>query len=207
MIRVAIVDRQPAVRAGLDAIVAAQPDLVAVGGAPDDRALWPLLHRARPDVVVLDASPAPEALALCLWVKSRLLAPRVVLFADAVTSDAIVPAAVAGADAIADKAADVRELLHAIRTVARGDSALPRFTPGLQAQAAARLSLADRAIFAMRLAGTDQSDIAATVGLSVDDLEARTVAILATLSAREAPSATAPAPARALPRARTARGG
>ena len=160
MIRVAVVDRQHAVRAGLDAIVAAQPDLVAVGSAADARELWPLMHRARPAVVVLDASSGPEALALCLQLKSRPLAPGVVLFADVVTSDAIVPAAVAGADAIADKAADVRELLHAIHAVARGERVLPRFTAHLQAQAAARLSLGDRAIFAMRLAGTPQSEIA-----------------------------------------------
>jgi DNA-binding NarL/FixJ family response regulator len=189
MIRVAVVDRQPTVRAGLDAIVAAQSDLVAVGGAADARELWPLLHRARPDVVVLDASPAPEALALCLQVKSRLLGPRVVLFGAAVTSEAIVPAALAGADAIADKAADVRDLLHAIRAVARGEHALPRFTPRLQAQAAARLSLGDRAIFAMRLAGTAQSEIAATVGMSVHDLGARTTAILAALSSDRGPLA------------------
>ena len=189
MIRVAVVDRQPTVRAGLDAIVAAQPDLVAVGGAADARELWLLLHRARPDVVVLDASPPAAALALCLQLKSRLLAPRVVLFAAEVASDAIVPAALAGADAIADKGADLRELLHVIRAVARGEHALPRFTPRLQAQAAARLSLADRAIFAMRLAGTAQSEIAATVGMSVHDLDARTTAILATLSSGPEPLA------------------
>jgi DNA-binding NarL/FixJ family response regulator len=188
MIRVAIVDRHPTVRAGLDAIIAAQPDLVAVGGAADGRELWPLLHRARPDVVVLDASPAPDALALCLQIKSRLLGPRVVLFATEVASEAIVPAALAGADAIADKAGDVRELLHAIRAVARGERALPRFTPRLQAQAAARLSLGDRAIFAMRLAGTTPGDIAATVGLSAHDLDARTTAILATLSGADGPT-------------------
>jgi DNA-binding NarL/FixJ family response regulator len=188
MIRVAIVDRHPTVRAGLDAIIAAQPDLVAVGGAADGRELWPLLHRARPDVVVLDASPAPDALALCLQIKSRLLGPRVVLFATEVASEAIVPAALAGADAIADKAGDVRVLLHAIRAVARGERALPRFTPRLQAQTAARLSLGDRAIFAMRLAGTTPGDIAATVGLSAHDLDARTTAILATLSGADGPT-------------------
>ena len=187
-IRVAIVDRHPTVRAGLDAIIAAQPDLVAVGSAADARELWPLLHQARPDVVVLDASPGADALALCLQIKSRLLGPRVVLFATEVTCAAIVPAALAGADALADKAGDVRELLHAIRAVARGEHALAHFTPRLQAQAAARLSLADRAIFAMRLAGTAQREIAATVGLSVHDLDARTTSILATLSNGEEPA-------------------
>ena len=40
----------------------------------------------------------------------------------------------------------------------------------------------------MRLAGTAQREIAATVGLSVHDLDARTTSILATLSDGEEPA-------------------
>lgn len=140
MIRVAVVDRQPTVRAGLDAILAGQPDLVAVGGAGHARELWPLLRRVRPDLVVLDGPTLGEALALCLQLKAGLVRPHVVLFASAVRTGAIVPATLAGADGIVDKAADVRELLHVIRTVAGGERALPRITPRLQADAAQRLA-------------------------------------------------------------------
>jgi DNA-binding NarL/FixJ family response regulator len=185
MIRVAVVDRHPTVRAGLDAILGAQPGMVAVGGAAGGRELWPLLHRARPAVVVLDAHPLGDALRLCLQIKAGLVRPRVVLHAPEVRTAAIVPARLAGADAIVDKTADVRELLHAIRTVAGGESALPRITPRLQTDAALRLAPQDRAIFAMRLAGTSAPDIAATVGLGTEALEARTAAILATLTEPE----------------------
>jgi DNA-binding NarL/FixJ family response regulator len=182
MIRVAIVDRHPTVRAGLEAILGAQPDMVAVGGAAGRRELWPLLHRARPDVVVLDATTGPDALALCLQITSRLLGPGVVLFVTDVTHDKLVPAALAGADAIADKAGDVRELLHAIRAVARGEEALPRITPRLQNDAAVRLEAEDYAIFAMRLAGTAPGDIAATMGLTAREVDVRSAAILAALA-------------------------
>ena len=182
MIRVAVVDRQPTVRAGLDAILAGQPDLVAVGGAGHARELWPLLRRVRPDLVVLDGPTLGEALALCLQLKAGLVRPHVVLFASAVRTGAIVPATLAGADGIVDKAADVRELLHVIRTVAGGERALPRITPRLQADAAQRLAPQDRAIFAMRLAGTSAADIAATVRLAALELHARIAAILATLA-------------------------
>ena len=82
----------------------------------------------------------------------------------------------------------MRECAPHTAPVARGEHALSHITPRLQAQAAARLSLADRAIFAMRLAGTAQREIAATVGLSVHDLDARTTSILATLSDGEEPA-------------------
>jgi DNA-binding NarL/FixJ family response regulator len=185
MIRVAVVDRHPTVRAGLDTILGAQPDMVAVGGAADGRELWPMLHRVRPAVVVLDADRLADALGLCLQMKAGLVRPRVVLFASQVRTAAIVPASLAGADGIVDKAADVRELLHAIRTVTSGDSALPRITPRLQTDAALRLAPQDRAIFAMRLAGTSAADIAATMRLDAEALEARTAAILATLAGPE----------------------
>jgi DNA-binding NarL/FixJ family response regulator len=185
MIRVAVVDRHPTVRAGLDAILGAQPDMVAVGGAAGGRELWPLLHRVRPAVVVLDADPLGGALELCLQMKAGLARPRVVLHASEVRTAAIVPARLAGADGIVDKAADARELLHAIRTAAGGESALPRITPRLQTDAAMRLAPQDRAIFAMRLAGTSAVDIAATMRLDAEALEARTAAILATLSRPE----------------------
>jgi DNA-binding NarL/FixJ family response regulator len=182
MTRVAIVDRHPTVRAGLDAIVTAQPDLLAAGCAADACELWPLLHRVRPDVVVLDGHPLGDALGHCLQMKAGLLRPRVVLFASDVRTGAIVPATLAGADGIVDKAAEVRELLHVIRTVAGGEPALPRITPRLQTDAAQRLAPQDRAIFAMRLAGTSAADIAATVRLAAHELDARIAAILATLS-------------------------
>jgi DNA-binding NarL/FixJ family response regulator len=87
-------------------------------------------------VVVLDAHPLGDALALCLQIKAGLARPRVVLFASEVRTAAIVPARLAGADGIVDKTADVRELLHAIRAAAGGESALPRITPRLQTDAA-----------------------------------------------------------------------
>jgi DNA-binding NarL/FixJ family response regulator len=100
--------------------------------------------------------------------------------------DAIVPATFAGAHAIVDKAADIGELLDAIRAVARDQPAMPAITLSLQRRAAVRLQLLDRAILAMHLAGTPRHEIAATVGLRPRELEARTKAILAELGGHAA---------------------
>ena len=92
----------------------------------------------------------------------------------------IVPAAFAGADALVDKRCSPAELVAAIR----GDNPLPVITPRLQRHAAEQLSGTDRAILAMRLAGTPDRDIAATVGLDPRALAARNAAIVSVLSGR-----------------------
>ena len=129
MIRVAILDPHPAMRAGLEAILRERRGIVPVGAAADRHALWPLLYRTDPDVVIVDQ------LQLCLTVRARHPRPRVVLYAAGAGFDAIVPAAFAGAAAIVDKACGTHELLAAIR----GERALPAITPRLQRRAAARL--------------------------------------------------------------------
>src|ERR671932_1022345 len=92
-VHVAVLDRHPVARAGFDAILRAQPGLALAGAVADEHALWPLLYRARPEVVLLEHDPAAGAnLALCLRIKARTLAPRVVLCAAEVGTERIVPA-------------------------------------------------------------------------------------------------------------------
>jgi DNA-binding NarL/FixJ family response regulator len=111
MIRVATLDRRPAVRAGLEAILTSQPDLVSVGGAADEHELWPLLRRTRPDVLVLDD---PE---LARVIKARPPSPKLVVYVD----DEI--GAPAGADGMVGKGAEQRVLLDAIRGVVHAAAA------------------------------------------------------------------------------------
>jgi DNA-binding NarL/FixJ family response regulator len=171
MIRVAILDPHPAMRAGVEAILREAPGIVPVGAAADRHQLWPLLYRTDPDVVLVDQ------LQLCLTVRARHPRARVVLYATGLGLDAIVPAAFVGAAAIVDKASGTHELLAAIR----GERGLPTITPRLQRRAAERLGGTDRAIFAMRLAGTRDRDIAATVGMPRRELNGRIAAIAAAL--------------------------
>ena len=51
MIRILLVDDHPALRAGLTAVLRAEPGLVPLGTAADEEELWPALHRTKPDVV------------------------------------------------------------------------------------------------------------------------------------------------------------
>jgi len=122
MIRVAILDDSPVVRAGLRAVLAAEPDLEAVGFAADERELRTLLAHARPDVVVLDLyHPGRDGLRLALDVTRPPDAPRVVLYSASVDP---VAATVAGADAVVSKSADTSTLAN---TIARPHSTADTF--------------------------------------------------------------------------------
>jgi DNA-binding NarL/FixJ family response regulator len=187
MIRIAVLDRHPAVRAGLDATIREYPGLACAGAAADRRELWVLVYRARPDIVLVEHDPGvSDGLGVCRRLKAQRLGPRVVLCIAGADTSHVVPATLAGADAIVDKAADLRVLVHTIRVVGAGGRVMPAITPALQARAAARLAPQDRAIFAMCLAGTDDADIASIAGLDRRALAARVEAIVATLGARTA---------------------
>jgi DNA-binding NarL/FixJ family response regulator len=183
MIRVAVLDDHPAVRAGVQAILARQPDLIAVGCAATEEQVWPLLRRTRPDVVVLDVHhPGRDGLALCLEIKRRILAPGVVLY-PAWTPDALIVAgAVAGADAVVAKSDSTGALLEAIRGVARATRTLPPISRQMRVGAAARLDPADHAILAMRLAGDSAADIGAVLGLRPTEIADRLAAIVVALA-------------------------
>jgi DNA-binding NarL/FixJ family response regulator len=182
MIRVVVLDHHPVTCAGINAILQEHAGVAGVGIAADRRALWPLLSRTEPDVVVLDD------VLLCLALRARRLRARVVLHTPDASFAMIVPAAFAGADAIVDKRCSPAELVAAIR----GESPLPGITPRLQRHAAEQLGGTDRAILAMRLAGTPDRDIAATVGLDPRALAARNAAIVGVLSGRSAAALDGP---------------
>jgi DNA-binding NarL/FixJ family response regulator len=168
IIRVAILDQHPAVRAGLDAILRLTPGIEPVGAAADRRELWALLGASEPHVVLIDD------LRLCPALRVRSPEARVVLHA---SEELVVPAAFAGVSAVVAKTAEPAELIAAIE----GQRALSPIPPRLQRRAAERLEGPDRPILAMRLAGTPDRDIAEVVGVSPAVLAARCAAILARL--------------------------
>lgn len=186
--RVAVLDDHHAIRAGIEAMLAAEPDLVLVGSAAGEYELWPMLRRTQPDILLLDIDhPGHDGLWLALRLSDTALAPRVVLHTARSGDEIAVAAAVAGAGAVVEKAADRLVLLDALRgrpPVASGITAAAR------GRAAALLEPADHAILAMRLAGTSKAEIAATLQVAVATVDRRMVRILRRLehAARPLPS-------------------
>jgi DNA-binding NarL/FixJ family response regulator len=178
MTRIAVLDRHPAVLAGLRALFEAEPGLAPAGCVSHERDLLGLLYRADPDVLIVDRLEVIR--------RAKLEAPRtrILLYVADPSPEFLLAAEVAGADGVLDKAADTRELVRA----ARGERVVPSVGLRDQARAAARLDPRDRPIFAMRLAGTSPREIASVVGMTVTALNARVQAIVAQLAA---PRATA----------------
>ncbi len=137
MIRIATLDSHPTVLAGVEAILRDRFGLAHVGSAHDRYGLWPLLQRTHPDLVLLEHGPDADGLELCLRLKDRPSAPRVVLHGGG--DAALVPAAFAGADALIDRSAPVRELVETLR-----EPRLPELSARQRARAAERLDHADR---------------------------------------------------------------
>ena len=182
MLRVAVVDHHPALRAGLEAILGEQPGIAPVGSAADRCELWPLLYRTDPRVLVMGQPQRDHAPGLALRVRERRPGSRVVIYAGG--THIAVAATFAGAYALVDRAAHERVLIEAVVAVGRGERRLPLLSAGMRRRAAALLEPADRAILAMRLAGTPPREIADTVGITRTQLSGRSAGILAILAGR-----------------------
>ncbi len=183
MIRIVIVDDHPALRTGLDTVLAGEPGLIPVGAAGSPNELWPLLNARKPDVVLLDyhLPGGEDGLQLCRRIKARLLAPKVLLYSAYAGSSLSIPATVAGADGVVGKGIPARELYEAIRRVASGERVLPPIAPELMRDATERLDPEDMPILGMLLHDTSVSDIASLVHLDVGAVERRVDQIIARL--------------------------
>ncbi|MBI5106647.1 MAG: response regulator transcription factor [Solirubrobacterales bacterium] len=129
MIRVLVVDDHPVLRAGLEAVLRAEPGLRCVGASHDGATMWRLLRRTRPDVVVLDHRREDEdGLELCRAVRGEPAAPAVLLYT-AAPSDALRDAArEAGAADVVDKSVSTDVLFDAIRLAGRRLGVAPSST-------------------------------------------------------------------------------
>lgn len=182
MIRILLVDDHPALRAGLTAVLKAEPGLVPLGTAASEEELWPALNRTRPDVVILDYHvPPADGLQLCRRIKRSIPAPRVLLYSAYADASLVIPGRLAGADGVMNKGAAAAELYDAIRTVARGDRVMPPLSRELLDGASERLDPADLPILGMALDGTSEGEIARTLGVTGEDVARRIDRMIARL--------------------------
>jgi DNA-binding NarL/FixJ family response regulator len=196
MVRVAVVDRHPAMRAGIEAILDGAADVqvvAAIGG--DHFEVAHALYRTAPDVVMVEDAPGhADGVELAREIKALGHGPKVLVHADRPDAVQVATATLADADGIVDSGAQPRELVEALRTVAAGGVAFPELGARARRHLAERLPAEDHAILAMRLAATPRREISETLRIDARALRRRVAAMITQLRAGAAATLSAAAP-------------
>lgn len=199
MIRVAIVDDQPLVRAGFGAVIAHVPDLELVGEAEDGVDAVALARRTRPDVVLMDVRmPKLDGIEAT----RRILGDpacegtRVIVLTTFDVDEYVYAALKAGASAFLLKDAAPEVLVDAVRVVAAGDALLApsvtrrlieRFVDGapIDDSALSHLTHREREVLGLVARGLTNAEIGERLFVSAATAKTHVGRVLAKLGARD----------------------
>ncbi|CAM5537776.1 MULTISPECIES: response regulator [Streptomyces] len=139
MIRVLVAEDQSAVRAGLVLILRSAPDIEVVGEAEDGERAVELARELRPDLVLMDVQmPRLDGVSATRTVTGENLADVLVLTTFDL-DEYVFGALRAGAAGFLLKNTEAKDLIEAVRTVARGEGIVaPAVTRRLISEFAAR---------------------------------------------------------------------
>lgn len=180
-IRVLLVDDHALVRRGFQLILAAEEDMEVVGQAADGRAAIELAERLQPEVVVMDvAMPGLNGIEATRRLVEAL--PRSRVLALSMHKDSVYVREIlrAGARGYLLKDAFDRDLVAAVRAVARGEAYLsPAVSEAVLSDYRKQvvdpldlLTSREREILQMLAEGKTNKEIAATLNLSVYTVDA-----------------------------------
>lgn len=200
MIRVVVLDDQSLIRVGLETILSVEDDIALVGQAEDgESGLW-LIRRQRPDVVLLDIRmPGWDGLEVLRRVTAdpALGDVRIIMLTTFEMDDYILESLRSGASGFVLKDTGARDLLHAIRVVAAGESLLsPSVTRRVIEHMAAQphprphphmhlLTERERQIAAWAATGASNDEIAAELFLSPATVRTHIGRAMSKLGARD----------------------
>lgn len=137
VIRVLVADDHAVVRAGIVALLSAEPGIEVVGEAADGEQAVELALALRPDLVVMDVRmPLLTGDAATARIRERADDVRVLVLTTYESDASILSAIEAGASGYLLKAAPAEELIAGVRSVAAGEVAL---SPAIAAQLVARM--------------------------------------------------------------------
>ncbi|MFW5416798.1 response regulator transcription factor [Nocardiopsis sp. CNT-189] len=198
MIKVALVDDEALIRAGLAALIGAEEDMEVAGEADDGAGVADLVRRTAPDVVLMDVRmPRLDGIqATAALTSGRDRPPKVIVVTTFENDDYVYGALRAGASGFLLKRSRPEDILAAVRLVHSGDSLLfPAAIRSLAAAHAAGGGRAARAVASltereadtlMRMArGLSNAEIAAEAFVGVETVKTHVSNILAKLRVRD----------------------
>ena len=183
-ISILIADDHEVVRSGLAAIFGFQKDFSVVGEARNGDEAVRLARRHRPDVIVMDlVMPVKDGVTATREIAAEVPTARILILTTFATSADLQRALEAGAAGAVSKDAPNRELVSAIRAVARGERAVSSDIEN-QLSAAETPNLTDRQreILEALTRGLSNQDIARMCGISEDGVKAHMKALFAKLN-------------------------
>jgi DNA-binding NarL/FixJ family response regulator len=195
--RVLLVDDDALIRAGVRAVLGAEPDLDVAGEAADGAEVVPLARRLRPDVVLMDVRmPAVDGIRATELLLREPDPPRVLVLTTFENDEYVYDALRAGASGFLLKRVPPQEIVDAVRLVARGDSLLfpasirrlaERYAPAAAAprRALPDLTAREAEVLALVAAGRTNAEIAAALVLGVETVKTHVANVLAKLGARD----------------------
>jgi DNA-binding NarL/FixJ family response regulator len=199
VIRVAIADDQPLVRAGFAAMLAHPDDIEAAGAAGDGEDAVHMAIRERPDVVLMDVRmPRLDGIEATrrIIADERCSNVKVIVLTTFDLDEYVYGAIRAGASAFLLKDVAPEQLLDAIRVVARGDALLAptvtkrlieRFadTRPIDDDALGELTEREREVLTLVARGHTNAEIADRIAVSLPTAKTHVGHILTKLHARD----------------------
>ncbi|GLZ04181.1 DNA-binding response regulator [Actinomadura sp. NBRC 104412] len=197
---VLLVDDERLIRAGLAAIIAAEPDLEVVGEAGDGAEVPGQVARLRPDVILMDVRmPRLDGIQATRRILETVPDPPKIIVVTTFENDEYVYDALkAGAHGFLLKRTRPEEILQAIRMVAHGDTLL--FPAAIRALAARhgtgggdgagarwheRLTEREGDVLRLMARGHSNAEIAAELFVSPQTVKTHVGNVLAKLNARD----------------------
>jgi len=194
MTKILIADDHKIVRLGLVALFESEPNLSVVGQADDGADAVRKAKALRPDVAILDLMmPKMDGVTAIAKLRESASELRIIALTSFSTSDVLIQAQEAGADAIVLKTDDDSILLKAIREVSAGRKYLSPEVKGLLKSDPPLPPLSSRQSEVLQALGRGYTnrDIALQLGISSRSVEVHVNTLLAKIGAANRTEAVA----------------